>query len=71
VKTRGNHVTLAIYDAAGARIRTLVDEPLSPGTHLATWDSRDDKGGQVPSGVYFSKLEAGEIMTVRKVMLLR
>jgi hypothetical protein len=71
VRTKDAHVTLAIFDVSGALVRTLVDDPKSPGTHIATWDGRDDVGQKMPSGVYFSKLEAGEFQTVRKVMLLR
>jgi hypothetical protein len=71
VRAKNAHVTLAIYDVSGSLVRTLVDEPKSPGTHIATWDGRDDAGQQMSSGVYFSKLEAGEFQTVRKVMLLR
>jgi hypothetical protein len=65
------HITLAVYDASGSRIRTLVDETRAPGTHFANWDGRSDAGDPLPSGIYFSKLEVGEISTIKKVILLR
>ncbi|MBK7368260.1 MAG: T9SS type A sorting domain-containing protein [Candidatus Eisenbacteria bacterium] len=59
---------LALYDASGRRVRTLVGGTLEAGEHSARWDGRDDGGHEVAAGLYFAKLEAGgNARTVRIV----
>ncbi len=62
---------LAVFSAAGQRIRTLVSHGVSAGTHTIAWDGRDDFGRQVSSGVYFSRLTAGKSVAVGKMALVR
>jgi flagellar hook assembly protein FlgD len=62
---------LALYDAAGRRVRTLVEGPLAAGQHTIGWDGRDDRGAQVASGVYFARLNAGRTELCSKVVLMR
>jgi hypothetical protein len=64
-------VRLAIYDVAGRLQRTLVDAHLAAGEHWVNWDGRDEAGGELASGVYFSRFEAGATNEVRKLLLLR
>ena len=63
-------VRLAVYDAAGRRIRTLLDGAVAAGAHQLTWDGMDDAGRPLGSGVYFYRLD-GEGMrgsgTIRKI----
>jgi len=47
------HVTIAINDAGGKRIRNLfADIEQKKGTHTAQWDGRDDAGQVAPPGEY-------------------
>lgn len=63
-------VLLAVYDAAGRRVRTLVDAHSLPGRFRAGWDGCTDRGGAAASGVYFIRLEsAGQVRTRKTVML--
>ncbi|MDH4038689.1 MAG: T9SS type A sorting domain-containing protein [Candidatus Krumholzibacteria bacterium] len=65
------HVTIAIYDANGALVRTLVDEVRSAGANDVTWDGRDARGNTMSSGVYFCRLTAGGKSESRKMTLLK
>src|SRR5262249_25900618 len=47
---------LAIFDAAGRRLRLLEWNIESAGTHVRTWDRRDDDGARAARGVYFVQL---------------
>jgi hypothetical protein len=49
---------LAVYNAAGMLVGTLVDGPLARGKHLAGWDGRDASRRPAASGVYFVTLRA-------------
>jgi hypothetical protein len=64
-------VSLTIYDLAGRHVRALVNGPLEPGAHTATWDGRNDSGRRVASSVYFYKLEVGEKNFTRKLTLTK
>jgi hypothetical protein len=64
-------VRLGIYNAAGQRIRSLLDEPLSPGAHELIWNARDDRGQAVSSGLYLYRLEVDGRAKIRKMTLMR
>jgi len=70
LKSNGSRVTLMVFDAAGHRVRTLVDDTLPAGDHLAHWDGTDDAGGRIPSGVYLYRLEVDGEVASRKMLLL-
>lgn len=63
--------TLLVLDAAGRRVRTLLDEVRSPGSQAVEWDGRDDAGVTVSSGVYFCRLQAGKFSDSKKMVLLK
>ncbi len=67
----GSRVCLAIHDARGRLVNTLLERELSPGTHSAVWDGTDEQGVPVTSGVYFSRLRTGTECHVRKMLLMR
>lgn len=49
-------VRVGIYDLAGRRVRTLVDERRSAGAYDEAWDGRDDGGSVVPPGLYLCRV---------------
>jgi hypothetical protein len=65
-KTKGLIVFLKVYDALGREVQTLVNENLNPGTYEV-----DFNGDNLPSGVYFYKLVAGDYMQTKKMVLLK
>jgi hypothetical protein len=65
------HCTVNIYNAAGRWVRTLVDNPLSNGTHPLRWDGTDARGMTASSGLYFIVLEAEGMWRNRKVVMVR
>lgn len=62
---------LAVYDAAGRRVRILVDRALAAGSQAVSWDGRDDRGAAVAAGVYFARLTAGAAERRSKIVLIR
>jgi hypothetical protein len=65
------HTTLVIYNILGQKVRTLVDEEMLRGGYQVIWDSKDDRGKEVPSGVYFYRLKSGSTSETRKMVLMR
>ncbi len=68
-----SHVNVSIYNLLGQKVRTLVDRyfPQFISNYRIIWDGTDDYGRELPSGVYFCKLETPKYRIVRKAMLVR
>ena len=64
-------VSLVIYDAAGARVRSLCDGSRPAGYHSIPWDGLNESGGGVSTGVYFYRLLADKKVMTKKMVLLR
>ena len=64
-------VTLKIYDARGALVRTLVQSNLGAGTHRAFWDGKDARGRLVAPGVYFAKLDVSGVTRTMRMTVIR
>ena len=65
------HVTVAVYDVLGRRVRVLVREVMSSGNHVVQWDGQTDDGHETGSGVYFIKAESKGYQQTRKIMYLK
>jgi hypothetical protein len=66
-----SHGMLAVYDASGRRVKTLLDGPLEAGTHRVGWSGLREDGGQARSGVYFMRLVTDRGVATRKILLIR
>jgi len=64
-------ISLVIYNAVGARIKTLLNETQNSGNHSVVWHGTDDSSRKLPSGVYFLKLKAGDYSATEKLLLIR
>jgi hypothetical protein len=65
------HVSLVVYDVLGRKVKTLIDEERRAGQHRVTWAGTNDLGQSVSSGVYFYQLKSGDLMKIRKMILVR
>lgn len=64
-------VQLNIYNVQGQVVRTLVREFQHAGEYTITWDSRDENGQAVASGIYLYRLVAAGNREVRQMVLIR
>jgi len=60
------HTTLKIYDVLGREVAVLVNEYKEAGVYEVVWDASAQ-----PSGVYFYKLQSGNFVAVKKMLLVR
>ncbi len=65
------HIELAIYNTLGQKVRSLVSGFRPAGRHRFQWDSRNDAGAIVASGVYLYRLQAGSFVKTRKMLLVK
>ena len=61
-----NDVELNVYNLTGQKIATLVQETQRAGHHQVEWDASG-----FASGVYYYRIEAGEFVEVKKMILVR
>jgi hypothetical protein len=61
-----SRVSLKIYDVLGRQVATLLDEQMQAGRHIVSWNAEG-----MPSGVYFTRLDAGRFSGTRKLILMK
>ncbi|HEY5124156.1 MAG TPA: T9SS type A sorting domain-containing protein [Ignavibacteria bacterium] len=59
-------ISLKVYDLLGKEITTLVNEQLQPGSYEVTFD-----GSNLPSGIYFYQLRAGDYVETKKMLIIK
>jgi photosystem II stability/assembly factor-like uncharacterized protein len=60
------HVSVKIFDLLGKEISTLLDDIRDPGDHSVDWDA-----SSFASGVYFYRMQAGNFVQTKKMVLLK
>jgi hypothetical protein len=63
---KNSYARLAVYDALGREVATLVDGELSAGAHVRSFDASGLAGG-----VYFYRLSSGTFNETRRMLLLK
>lgn len=69
--SKRSRVSVDVFNALGQRVARLVDCTKAAGRHEVEWGAVDDSGHRVASGVYFYRIEIGETIVSRKMILLR
>ena len=64
-------VNVSVFNVAGRRVRTIVNEPLAGGRYTYEWDGRDDGGRTVSAGIYFLNVGAGPYSKTDRLLFLR
>ena len=63
---KGEFVTLKIYDVLGVEVKTLVSQEQLSGRYSVTFD-----GSNLSSGIYMYQLRAGELISTKKLILMK
>jgi hypothetical protein len=66
-----SRVKIEIFNILGQRVASLFNQDQIAGTHSIAWNSRDDRGQRVSSGVYLLKMQAGTFSQVKKMLLTK
>ena len=64
--TRAQKVELTVYNSLGQKIATLVNKAQAPGNYIVRFNAKN-----LPSGVYFYRLRAGNFSATKKMILLK
>jgi hypothetical protein len=68
---RQENVLIKIFDITGREVKTLVNEKMEPGKFKVDWQSDNNDGKTVSSGVYFYRITAGNFTDTKKMILVR
>ena len=63
-----SNVKISVYNILGQRVSVPVNQEMVAGSHKIEWDAAQEG---VSSGVYFFKMEAGDFVKTKKMMLLK
>jgi hypothetical protein len=61
-----SEVSLRVYDVLGREVAVLLNEEKKPGVYSVMWNAT-----KIPSGMYLYRLQAGEYVATKKLILLR
>jgi len=64
-------IELSIYNQSGVLVKSLVKMELNTGSYAIQWNTLDDQGESLPSGVYVVRMVSGEIQSSAKLLLLK
>jgi glycosidase len=64
-------VSLKIFDVLGREVNTLVNKEQVNGVYEVNWNGDDALGNKVSTGVYFYRIDAGDFVQTKKMMLIK
>ena len=64
-------VRLEVFNTLGQKVRTLAAGRAEGGSHQFRWDSKNEQGQSVASGIYLYRLTAGQRVQTRSMMLVK
>jgi len=65
------HVTIEIYNLLGQKVNILMDQDQKAGFYRVDWDGKDKKGEELASGIYFYRIQAGDFVKCKKMIMLK
>ena len=68
---KSSNVTLKIYDVLGREVKTLVSTEQVNGLHSIQWNGDNNYGSRVSSGIYLYRIEAGDFIQTKKMLLIK
>ena len=64
-------IEINIYNLQGQKVTALVHKKQPAGYYKISWDGLNDKHQTITSGIYFYRMQAGEYVKVRRMILLK
>jgi len=66
-----SNVQLVVFNVLGQEVKSLVNEEMTAGTKIVTWDGTNAAGNSVASGLYFYRISADKFSASKKMMLMK
>ncbi len=66
-----SHVSITIYDLIGRHVKTLLNQTQDAGNRFINWDATNTQEQPVSAGLYFYRINVGDLVQTRKMILLK
>ncbi len=66
-----DRVMVDIYNIKGQKVKSLMNDIFDQGNHKVTWNGVDNQNRPVSSGVYYYRVQSGNHVTTKKMVLLK
>jgi hypothetical protein len=64
-------VSICIFEMNGRLVKILADAQMQAGTHQLTWSAKGEKGNTVSAGIYFLRMQTGNYVETRKLVVVK
>ena len=64
-------VNITVFDISGNKIKGLSNSNYRPGNRSIQWNATNEQGEPVSAGVYFYRIQAGNFVDTKKMILLK
>jgi len=64
-------VSMSVHDLSGRLVKDLISEQQSAGHRTIKWNATNNSGQPVSAGVYLYKIQIGDMMQTKKMVLLK
>jgi len=68
---KASQVSIRIFNLLGEEVKKLLNAEKKAGKYTISWNGKNNLGQQVSSGLYLYRIEAGDFIQIRKMILLR
>lgn len=68
---QADNVKVTIYNISGEVVTEVINQFQSAGTYEVKWDGKNNAGQQLASGTYIYRVQAGDYVSSKKMMLLK
>jgi len=68
---KASKTLIQIFNILGEEIHILHDDIVQPGSHRIHWNGKNQLGVDVPSGLYFYRIQSNNRVLTKKMMLLK
>jgi hypothetical protein len=69
--SRESDVRLEIFNIMGQRVITLINGRMSAAKHSIQWNGKDASGYEAATGIYFYRINSGDFVETRKMLLMK
>ena len=68
-----SNITLKVFDVLGSEVKTLVNKEQPQGNYEVEFDASTSSatGSELSSGIYFYRIQAGEFIETKKMILIK
>lgn len=64
-------VTIKVLNLLGEEVSTLINEEKVAGDYKIEWNGKDEKGREVPTGIYIYWMKAGDFSQIKKMTFIQ